>query len=207
MFLLRVFLEFSIYSTVVLLRGRVEKQETTMSFYSVPVTIASALIPKKEKGQRPLQLRSACLISFPLGNTSFPILVAFGLIQWAPLLDCIFYRRSWSQKPCSSSLAPFLTSFASPRSGCCLRICLRPRLSFARAPGQRSLPAATLSLSPSAPGLRTFWPQTFFHTQPPQGTHAERPLLGSVNSEWEKERKEQCLRRSSFPYFLPDRHG
>lgn len=164
-----MFLEFSIYSTVVLLRGKEEKQETTMSFYSVPVTVASALIPKKEKEQRLIRLGSACLFS------SWEILFSHSLIPQAPLLDCICCKQACFPKPCSSFLAPSRTSFASQRSGCCHRTCLRPRLSLPGAPGQRSLPAAALSLSPSVPRLRTFWPQTFFHTHPPQGTHAEAP--------------------------------
>lgn len=169
MFLLRVFLEFSIYATVVLRKEKGEKQETTMSFYSVPATVASALILKKEKGQRWLQFDSACHTS-PWVRLPFPFWWLLVPSRRPRSLAVFSVGKPWFQNLCFSSLAPSVTS---RRSGCCHHTCLRPRLSLPRAPGQRSLPAATLSLSPSVPRHRTFWPQTFSHTQPPQGTTTE----------------------------------
>lgn len=178
MFLLRVFLEFSIYSTVVLLRGERERNKTQPGAFIqfLPVTNRSfrpdTQEGKETKASGGLGLRA---LFPPWVTLLFPF-------RWLWVSTC--RPRSWAV--CSVGDVGLRSSVSPPRlalspllllGGLAATVALAsgPGLSLPGAPGQRSLPAAALSLSPSAPRLPTFWPQTFSHTQPPPGTHAEAP--------------------------------
>lgn len=172
-----------------------------MSFHSVLVTLAFDVILKKETGQRLLlQLDLIKHALFPLGYTSFPILVASGLIRRP---RCIFCGRAWSQKLCFSSLAPSVTS---PRSGCCHHTCLTPRLALPRAPGQRSLPAATLSLSAKTQNLLA--PNILSHPAPTRDNRRGPCWVQLTLSGRKKRRKQEGTSPLTGPFsLLPPRQA
>lgn len=102
-----------------------------------------------------------------------------------PWFHCLFHSggfpfrsgASWSRNLFSIKEALFSEAVFFLLSGPCfapsevwLLLLPQPQPQLARAPGQASLPAATQPLGSNclAPNrLRTFWSQTFSHTQPP----------------------------------------
>lgn len=142
-----------------------------------------------------------CLPYFRLGNPSFPILssrrphsLTISAVSKLALLlsETVFF------------LAPSRTSFASQRSGCGHRTCLRPRLSLPGAPGQRSLPAATPPFGAKTQNLLA--PNILSHPSPTRDTR-RGPCWVQLTLSGRKEERNEARRtkppKEPFPILPP----